>query len=38
MLLLTVEVETEQAAERCEHLSRDECLHLWDVSERIKPN
>lgn len=24
--------------ELCEHLRRDECLHLWDVTEMIKPN
>lgn len=38
MLRLTVEGEAEQVDQLWEHLKRDECLHLWDVSEMIKPN
>ncbi|MCH5586488.1 hypothetical protein MK805_16230 [Shimazuella sp. AN120528] len=38
MLRLTVEGEAEQVDQLWEHLSRDACLHLWDVSEMVKPN
>jgi hypothetical protein len=38
MLRLTVEGETAQVDEFFDHLRRDECLHLWDITEMIKPN
>lgn len=38
MLRVTVEGETEQVDQLWRHLRRDECLHLCDVTEMIKPN